>query len=86
MYYLCLQYIYYIRYCAKLPSDTFTKLSPIWKIQSVIYENKPMFVCSIRLPINSPIKHDIHVSINVLFSYWRELAWLLVFEKVLKAC
>lgn len=45
-----------------------------------------MFVCSIRLPINSPIKHDIHVSINVLFSYWRELAWLLVFEKVLKAC
>ncbi|XP_050060173.1 endoribonuclease Dcr-1 [Aphis gossypii] len=48
------------RYCAKLPSDTFTKLSPIWKIQSVIYENKPMFVCSIRLPINSPIKHDIH--------------------------
>ncbi|KAL5233188.1 hypothetical protein ACI65C_000598 [Semiaphis heraclei] len=48
------------RYCAKLPSDTFTKLSPIWKIQSVVYENQPMFVCSIRLPINSPIKHDIH--------------------------
>jgi len=51
------------RYCAKLPSDTFTKLSPIWKTQSVVYENQPMFVCSIRLPINSPIKHDIHVSI-----------------------
>lgn len=53
----------FFRYCAKLPSDTFTKLSPIWKIQSVVYESQPMFVCSIRLPINSPIKHDIHVSI-----------------------
>ncbi|XP_025420848.1 endoribonuclease Dcr-1 isoform X2 [Sipha flava] len=48
------------RYCAKLPSDTFTKLSPIWELQSVVYENQSMFVCSIRLPINSPIKHDIH--------------------------
>ncbi|VVC42037.1 PAZ domain,Helicase, C-terminal,Ribonuclease III domain,P-loop containing nucleoside triphosphate [Cinara cedri] len=48
------------RYCAKLPSDTFTKLSPIWTMQSVVYENQPMFVCSIRLPINSPIKHYIH--------------------------
>lgn len=55
-----------LRYCAKLPSDTFTKLSPIWNILSVIYENQAMFVCSIRLPINSPIKHDIHVSINFL--------------------
>jgi len=61
--------IFFSRYCAKLPSDTFTKLCPIWKIQSVIYENKPMFVCSIRLPINSPIKHDIHVSVTYVYIY-----------------
>ncbi|XP_050424897.1 endoribonuclease Dcr-1 [Adelges cooleyi] len=48
------------RYCAKLPSDTFTKLSPVWNIVSTIYDNQPMYVCVIQLPINSPIKHDIY--------------------------
>ncbi|XP_060537444.1 endoribonuclease Dcr-1 [Cylas formicarius] len=40
------------KYCAKLPSDTFTRLTPIW------YEEKigDSYVCHIRLPINSPVK------------------------------
>lgn len=43
------------RYCAKLPSDTFTRLTPIWNITAK--SNK--YVCSIRLPINSPVKQTI---------------------------
>lgn len=43
------------RYCAKLPSDTFTRLAPLWQIT----EETDRFVCSIRLPINSPVKQTI---------------------------
>lgn len=40
------------RYCAKLPSDTFTRLTPIWDMQS----KNGNYTCNLRLPINSPIK------------------------------
>lgn len=40
------------RYCAKLPSDTFTRLTPIWHEEKI----PEGCICSIRLPINSPIK------------------------------
>lgn len=40
------------RYCARLPSDTFTRLVPLWQIEST----SKMFSCHLRLPINSPIK------------------------------
>ncbi|CAG9855440.1 unnamed protein product [Phyllotreta striolata] len=43
------------KYCAKLPSDTFTKLTPIWKEERI----DSSFVCHIRLPINSPVKQTI---------------------------
>ncbi|EFA11550.2 dicer-1 [Tribolium castaneum] len=43
------------RYCAKLPSDTFTRLTPIWHEEKV--ENG--YICSIRLPINSPVKKTV---------------------------
>lgn len=43
------------RYCAKLPSDTFTRLTPIWQI----IENDGKYVCTLRLPINSPVKQTI---------------------------
>ncbi|GBM53432.1 Endoribonuclease Dcr-1 [Araneus ventricosus] len=43
------------RYCAKLPSDTFTRLTPKWKIQ----EENSMFRCILKLPINSPLKKPI---------------------------
>ncbi|XP_012286436.1 endoribonuclease Dcr-1 [Orussus abietinus] len=47
------------RYCAKLPSDTFTRLTPEWSIEPTTVEGTKMFVCSLRLPINSPVKYVI---------------------------
>ncbi|XP_023219964.1 endoribonuclease Dicer-like [Centruroides sculpturatus] len=45
------------RYCVKLPSDTFTKLTPKWKIKEIFFENSFIgYQCIIRLPINSPMK------------------------------
>ncbi|XP_046835523.1 endoribonuclease Dcr-1 [Vespa crabro] len=45
------------RYCAKLPSDTFTRLTPEWSVQ-VLNKQSPMtYICSLRLPINSPVKY-----------------------------
>lgn len=43
------------RYCAKLPSDTFTRLTPLWETQ----ETPDGHICSLRLPINSPVKNKI---------------------------
>nr|AUZ94233.1 dicer-1 [Recilia dorsalis] len=47
------------RYCAKLPSDTFTRLTPLWSIQEMVYLDQYMYYCTVRLPINSPVKQDI---------------------------
>ncbi|XP_045470620.1 endoribonuclease Dcr-1 [Harmonia axyridis] len=43
------------KYCAKLPSDTFTKLTPIWDEEKI----QDGYICHIRLPINSPVKKTI---------------------------
>ncbi|PRD33611.1 UNVERIFIED_CONTAM: dcr-1 [Trichonephila clavipes] len=43
------------KYCAKLPSDTFTRLTPKWKIN----EENSLFQCILKLPINSPLKKAI---------------------------
>ncbi|GFU19604.1 endoribonuclease Dicer [Nephila pilipes] len=43
------------KYCAKLPSDTFTRLTPKWKIR----EENSLFQCILKLPINSPLKRVI---------------------------
>lgn len=45
----------YFRYCAKLPSDTFTRLTPLWHYE----EDNEMVRCCVRLPINSPLKCEI---------------------------
>jgi len=51
------------RYCAKLPSDTFTHLTPKCRIEAVLSENDDIsYQAVIRLPINSPIKYPIEVS------------------------
>jgi endoribonuclease Dicer len=50
------------KYCAKLPSDTFTKLTPLWRGAQCQRNGIEMFQCTLRLPINSPIKYDILVS------------------------
>nr|XP_031838404.1 endoribonuclease Dcr-1 [Nomia melanderi] len=47
------------RYCAKLPSDTFTRLTPEWSISEINIDNVLMYICSLRLPINSPLKYII---------------------------
>ncbi|XP_012529231.1 endoribonuclease Dcr-1 [Monomorium pharaonis] len=47
------------RYCAKLPSDTFTRLTPEWRIERVNVHDTVMYICLLRLPINSPLKYVI---------------------------
>ncbi|KAB0798298.1 hypothetical protein PPYR_09291 [Photinus pyralis] len=43
------------RYCAKLPSDTFTRLTTLWDVS----EDDGFYTCNLRLPINSPVKQKI---------------------------
>lgn len=50
------------RYCAKLPSDTFTRLTPISSMAEVVTEGSSediLYRCSLRLPINSPLRRCI---------------------------
>ncbi|XP_069696429.1 endoribonuclease Dcr-1 [Periplaneta americana] len=47
------------RYCAKLPSDTFTRLTPLWNVKTVTENDHTSYICTVRLPINSPVKQDI---------------------------
>jgi len=56
------------RYCAKLPSDTFTHLTPKCRIETVTgddAQDDTQYRAVIRLPINSPIKYPIVVSESV---------------------
>lgn len=55
------------KYCAKLPSDTFTKLTPLWRCCKTFRGNQPYYQYTVRLPINSPVKQDIYVSIHRIF-------------------
>lgn len=45
------------KYCTKLPSDSFTKLSPEWIFKRV--ESTGQIYCEVRLPINSPVRQSI---------------------------
>lgn len=51
------------KYCAKLPSDTFTRLTALWSISEETNTcnklNTTLYTCSIRLPINSPLKQTV---------------------------
>jgi hypothetical protein len=54
--------LFHFRYCAKLPSDTFTRLTPLWNVEVVNNDNGQVsYMCTVRLPINSPVKQDIAV-------------------------
>ncbi|QQP56858.1 Endoribonuclease Dicer1, partial [Caligus rogercresseyi] len=44
------------RYCAKLPSDTFTRLTPLASVRKM---SENTFLCGIQLPINCPLKRII---------------------------
>ncbi|KAJ8706627.1 hypothetical protein PYW07_012705 [Mythimna separata] len=53
------------RYCGKLPSDTFTRLAPQWWMEEVQLpvpgseETKTAYICTLRLPLNCPVKYNI---------------------------
>lgn len=54
------------KYCSKLPSDTFTKLTALWRCTKTIRSGVEVYQYTIRLPINSPLKYDIVVCFNAL--------------------
>ncbi|CAH2987847.1 unnamed protein product [Chilo suppressalis] len=53
------------RYCGKLPSDTFTRLAPQWWMEKVQLPTpgsdytRTAYVCTLRLPLNCPVKYNI---------------------------
>ncbi|XP_060069957.1 endoribonuclease Dicer-like [Ylistrum balloti] len=47
------------RYCAKLPSDAFTHLTPKCTICSTQKGDQTVYSATLRLPINSPMKEEI---------------------------
>ncbi|XP_064076141.1 endoribonuclease Dcr-1-like [Vanessa tameamea] len=52
------------RYCGKLPSDTFTRLTPQWWMEEVQLPDrrgdvKTAYICTLRMPLNCPIKYNI---------------------------
>lgn len=52
------------KYCSKLPSDTFTKLTPLWRCLKTERNGRLFYQYTVRLPINSPVKQDIYVSFS----------------------
>ena len=52
------------RYCAKLPSDAFTHLTPKCSINRTKENGRLMYTATLRLPINSPMKEEIQVGSN----------------------
>lgn len=71
---------FFNRYCAKLPSDVFTRLVPQINAYSAIYGNSSMFKAELVFPINSPIKETITLDTPV---HSKSLALMLV---ALKGC
>ncbi len=50
--------IHYLnRYCARLPSDTFTRLTPLCFVKRITTaQGKDAFVCALQLPVNSSLR------------------------------
>ena len=47
------------RYCAKLPSDAFTRLTPVHSVEKRKFNGVDVYVCSIQLPINCPLRETV---------------------------
>lgn len=47
------------RYCAKLPSDAFTYLTPKCSVEQTDFKNHLYYVATLKLPINSPVKKEV---------------------------
>lgn len=57
------------KYCAKLPSDTFTKLTALWRCARTQRNGINFYQYTLRLPINSPLKQDILVGIQLVLFF-----------------
>ncbi|XP_045623437.1 endoribonuclease Dcr-1 isoform X2 [Procambarus clarkii] len=66
------------KYCAKLPSDTFTRLTAMWEIEES-ETNSGKYCCRIMLPINSPLKGTIQ-------GPWQEKMSLAKMSAALECC
>ncbi|KAK3886818.1 hypothetical protein Pcinc_009043 [Petrolisthes cinctipes] len=66
------------KYCAKLPSDTFTRLTAMWEVEDRRDEAKS-YRCQIMLPINSPLKGTVQGS-------WQEKVSLAKMSAALECC
>ena len=60
----CFSILPNFRYCSMLPSDRFTHLSPVYKIEEVEEDGKKLFKCELELPINCQLRRTICVSAN----------------------
>lgn len=49
------------KYCSKLPSDSFTRLTAEWDIKEIAknQDSDLRYYCEVRLPINSPVRQTI---------------------------
>ena len=56
------EFFFFSRYCAKLPSDAFTHLTPKCTTEKTGDGEDPVYVSTLQLPINSPVKQPIKVS------------------------
>ncbi|XP_066967294.1 endoribonuclease Dcr-1-like [Macrobrachium rosenbergii] len=71
------------KYCAKLPSDTFTRLTAMWEVEelkeTVNFGEEFVYRCKIMLPINSPLKGTIE-------GPWQKKVSLAKMSAALKCC
>ncbi|KAH7941289.1 hypothetical protein HPB49_011722 [Dermacentor silvarum] len=47
------------RYCMVLPSDMFTHLKPTYQMSTISVDGKDMYICTVYLPMTSPLKEAI---------------------------
>ncbi|XP_071514662.1 endoribonuclease Dcr-1 isoform X2 [Panulirus ornatus] len=66
------------KYCAKLPSDTFTRLTAMWEIEER-QDDLCRYRCKIMLPINSPLKGTVQ-------GPWQEKVSLAKMSAALECC
>lgn len=57
-----------LRYCARLPSDPFTHLAPKCKTAET---RDGRFQSTLYLPINSPLRVPVKVSMNMYFFFFK---------------
>ena len=75
----------FFRYCAKLPSDAFTHLTPKCMIKEIKVDGHTKYEASLSLPINSPVKDIVTVSNRETFKNifpWKITYFVILFRYV----